>query len=193
MSSLENLIAKILSEAEEKAKEIAAQGKAQAEAAVAQKVQEANDESLKILSSAKKQADDTAEQIALQKTLKLRDDKLEAKQQILDRVFNLAFEKLNEMPKDEFFKLLSETLSQVETDGEKLTVPSKYNITNLDELNAFLKKSGKKGNLTLDTEPRKISGGFILSKDGIEQNNTFEELLKYHRHQLEGVVLKELF
>lgn len=63
----------------------------------------------------------------------------------------------------------------------------------LKEINSELLAKGKKGELTINKEVRNFKGGFILEKDGIEINNTFEDLVNSERDDLEFEVAKVLF
>lgn len=193
VSTLDNLTAKILADSEAKAAEILAGAKAEAERIQAAAVEEANREKEKILSEAKVAAAREEEQIVVGGTLAVRDQNLAAKQQMLDKVFAEALSRLNAMGKDEYLKFLTGCLSKLDLDGEEILLPEKYGIGSADEINAALKKAGKKGNLTLSRPGRKIEGGFVLSKGGIEQNNTFEALVGYYRYELESEVISTLY
>jgi V/A-type H+-transporting ATPase subunit E len=193
LSNLDNLIAKILSDAEGEAQRILAEAKEKAARIYNESAANAEKEKGEIIAQAEKEAAKQAEQIELGKKLEIRDLQLNAKQSVIDKVFDLALKKLNGMPKDKFWKFLSDSLVKMDLDGEELILPAKYEVKDLTELNAFLQQKGKKGNLTLYTGDRKLDGGFILVKNGIENNNTFETLIQYYRYDLEGDVIKNLF
>lgn len=193
MSGLENLTAKIIRDANEQAERIAADAKAQAKQIVDAAEAEAEREKERILAEADVQAAHTAEQIVLGKTLEIRDNNLDAKQQILEKIFSQALDRLNSMSKDEYWKFLTGYLSGMDTDGEEIILPKKYGIASVEELNEVLKKNGKKGNLVLSADGREIDGGFVLSKNGIEQNNTFEALISKTRYDQESEILRMLY
>ena len=58
------------------------------------------------------------------------------------------------------------------------------------EINNELKS---KANVTLSEETRNFKGGFILEKDGIEINNTFEALVNSLKDDLNQEVARVLF
>ena len=62
----------------------------------------------------------------------------------------------------------------------------------LNNLNKNLISLGKKGEISIDTNG-KFTRGFILDKNGIQINNTFESLVKSLRSELELEVTKVLF
>lgn len=193
MSNLDNLISKILKESEDKAGQIIETANARADEIMRENISIAEKEKEKILSTARTEAEKAAEQIILGKKLEIRDSNLNAKQAIVDKVFDVALQKLNNMQKDEYWKFLRNNLCAMDLDGEEIILPAKYGVTNIDELNAFLKANNKKGNLKLYNGDRKIDGGFVLLKGGIENNNTFETLIRYYRYELEGDVIASLF
>jgi len=63
----------------------------------------------------------------------------------------------------------------------------------LNEINSQLEKEDMKGSLTYAERSAQISGGFILARDGIENNNSFEVLLSMQREELEARVADILF
>ncbi len=193
MSSLENLVAKILADGEARAKAILADAEEQAAELRAQTLSQAQAEADRLIEQAHREADRSYERLVAERRLALRDAVLSAKSQMLDRVFAEALSRLNAMPREAFIDYLKEALSELDTDGEALLLPAKYGIDDLSELNAYLKSRGRRGNLVLSDDNRVIEGGFILQKEGIEQNNTARALIEFYRHRLEGELRNQLF
>lgn len=189
MSNLVNLTSKIIAEAKEKAGEITGAAKSEAETAIAREVATAQAEADKLVADAKTEAELTAERIIQGKTLAIRDENLGAKRQMLDKIFDEALNRLNGMPEDEYVEYLRTYLPKLDLAGQTVIVPAKYakaasKIIGL--LPALLQgihvESGDN-----------VAGGFILVKNGIEQNHTFSALLDYYRYELESEVLKILY
>ena len=181
MANLDNLTAKILADAQAKAAQIAAEATREADAKVAEEVRLASEEAAKIVADSELEAARQAEQLVSGKILAIRDENLAAKREMLDKVFAGALTRLNSMPKAEFEKFLAGCLSKLELDGEELFLPERYGITAVPFSGVTVGGS------------RNIEGGFILAKNGIEQNHTFEALLRYYRDDLEPQVLKILY
>lgn len=192
MSTLENLTAKILADSEAKAAQILADAKAEAAKIEAAALEDAQHEKEKILAEAKREAAHEEQQLVVGGQLAVRDQNLDAKQQMLDKVFAQALSKLNDMSRDEYMKFLTGYLSGLDLDGEEITLPARYGVTDITPINEALKNAGRKGNLVLAADGR-IDGGFMLSKGGIEQNNTFEALVDYYRYELESDVIAALY
>lgn len=193
MSNLDNLVSKIIRDCEEQSQQILNEAEAKASEIIKAKESLAQKEVMQILQAAEAEAIKAAEQIRLGKKLKSRDENLDAKQSIIDKVFAQALLRLNELPEEGFREFLKNSLQSMELDGEELLLPAKYEITNIEELNAYLKENGKKGNLKLYEGARTINSGFILIKNGIEDNYTFEALIRYYRYELEQDIIENLF
>lgn len=197
MSNLENLTAKILADSQAKAKEITDAAKREAENKIAEEIRSATAESEKIIADAHIEAKAKAEQIVQGKTLAIRNENLGAKREMLDKIFTEALNRLNGMSKDEYLKYLGDYLTRLKLDGEEIILPKRYGIKSVGEITHVSKLAelfGKGPNLKLSAdESRSIDGGFVLVKDGIEQNHTFEALLGYYRYELESEVLKILY
>jgi V/A-type H+-transporting ATPase subunit E len=177
------MLDKVFADAREKAAEITETAKREAEAKIAEEVRLAEEDAAKLVADAELEAAHTAEQLVQGKTLSLRDANLAAKRETLDKIFAEALKRLNEMPKPEFEKFLAGYLAKLELNGEELALPTKYGITAVPFPGVSV--AGSKG--------RDIEGGFILAKDGIERNHTFEALLRYYRDDLEPQALKILY
>lgn len=197
MSGLDNLTAKILADSEAKSKEIIDAAKRDADAKIAEEVRAATAEGEKIIANAHIEAARNAEQIVGGKTLSIRDENLGAKREMLDKIFAEALKRLNDMPKNEYLEYLGEYLSKLDLNGEEIVLPKKYGIASIDEIihtGKLASLLGKGPNVKINTdENRAIDGGFVLVKNGIEQNHTFEALVSYYRDDLESEVLKILY
>ena len=62
-----------------------------------------------------------------------------------------------------------------------------------DFLEKLNKQTDKTLNLTFSEEKRNIEGGFILKGKGIENNNSFESLIRMERDNIETKIAELLF
>jgi V/A-type H+-transporting ATPase subunit E len=183
VANLDNLTEKILADAGEKAERIAEEAKREAEAKIAEEVSLAEEEAAKLVAGSELEAARIAEQLIQGKTLSLRDANLAARREMLDKMFAEALKRLNDMPKPDFEKFLAGCLAKLALSGEELYLPEKYGVTAVPF----------EGVSVADSKGRKIEGGFILAKNGIERNHTFEALLRFYREDLEPQVLNILY
>lgn len=187
MSNLDNLISKIITDSEEESKKTVEAARKEASETVRKAADAARKEKERILAEADSEAEKAAEQMLLRKRLEIRDETLSAKREVIDRVFDGALKKLNDLPRDKYLKYLSGGLPEGVSGGEFI-LPSKYEVKE-DELKVLF--AGKE--VSLYKGGRSVGGGFILIKDGVEYNRSFEALVGYYRHELEGEIIKILF
>ena len=192
MSNLDNLTAKILADANRRADQLIAEAEAAAQSVLHEQAAQTGKECAHILAEAQAESAQLAEQIMLAKTLLVRDENLAAKQTLLDSIFADALAELNAMPGEQFLAFLAHYLKDADLEGQQLILPAKYGITDIAALTDLLNAAGCKGVPTLVPDDRSIRSGFVLRKDGIELNNTFEALVSYHRYELESAVLNML-
>lgn len=127
-----------------------------------------------------------------------RQQLLSAKQEMLDRAFDLALERLCSLPENDYVDLLAKlTVSAVTTGREQLilsqTDRARYGVKVATKANLLLAKSGKLGLLTLSQESRGFRGGVILADGDVEINCTFEALVREARSSVSGEVAGVLF
>ena len=198
MSNLENLAAKIIEDANIKAEAILKEAKDNEILLVDKKIKEAEVLKHQMLEKTKIEAITVTKRIISNSQLTVRNEKLVAMQKMIDKVFACALEKLLAMNDKEYLELIKRYLLSMPIEGnEEIILPGKYKslISDeyLSEINASLKTTGKIGELKLSSDARDIKSGFIVLKDGIEVNNTFESLVNSLRDEIEPEIVKELF
>jgi V/A-type H+-transporting ATPase subunit E len=198
MSNLKNLSSKIIEDATIKAEAMLKEANDNGISIIASKVKSAKALELQLLEKAKIEASTAKQRIISSTKLTVRNEKLVAMQEIIDKVFQGALEKLLVIGDKEYLELIKSYLLSMPIAGnEELIIPTKFrNIFSdkyLSEINAALKLSGKIGEMKLSNQDRSVNSGFIVIKNGIEINNTFENLVNSLRDELEAEIVKELF
>jgi len=198
MSNLENLSSKIIEDAKVKAEAILKEAKGNENLLIEKKIKEAEALKQQMLEKTKIEAVTVSMRIISNSQLTVRNDKLVAKQKMIGNVFTAALEKLVAMNDSEYLELIKVYLLSMPIAGdEELILPAKYKslISNefLSGINFSLKANGKIGELKLSCDAREIQSGFIVLKNGIEVNNTFESLVNSLRDELEPEIVNELF
>ncbi|MDR1704850.1 MAG: V-type ATP synthase subunit E [Clostridiales bacterium] len=192
MSNLENLTNKILNDCKAEAKRIVDEASAQAKDIAKRYDAEAEAEKTAILENARAEAARAAERLTLGKRLELRDRQLKAKREAIDTVFKKALDELNGMAEPAYWKYLSARMLDADAGDGVIIIPAKYKI-DAAKINAFLTEKRKPAGVRIYAGKREIDGGFVLIKDGVEYNQTFEALINYRRAELEGEIVKTLF
>ena len=194
MSNLNNLTSKILNDAEEKKKYILADAEAQKDKIITNRAEADKEE---IITKANIEAEVKKARIISNAKLSVRNDMLRAKQDVISKVFNEAIEKLQNLSNGDYKYYVISTLDSLELEGTEVIIINEkdkdiFSNEFLEALNKELESKGKKGSITLNMEG-KFNGGFILDRNGIQINNTFEALINSLRGELEFEVNKVLF
>lgn len=182
MANLDQLTEQILEDARNKAAEILGEAQSAADARIreAQKASLAKKEMM--LNRAKNEADLMAERIVSGTSLRIRDDKLNAKGRIIDRVMDKVKDKLQSLPAADALAFIQESLKdRTFASDEKILVGQGLE----DDVKKIL------GNVTV--EGRKDLSGFIIDKNGVLENHSFETTLDYLKEDLEAKAAQILF
>lgn len=197
MSNLNNLTSKILEDAKAKANSLIEEARSEEAKIIEKKRKEANEIKNSMIEKAKLEAVVREERILSSAQLKVRNEKLKAKGQIVEKVLTLSKEKLRSMTEENFKKFLKNYVLVMDIDGdEEIIVPDKYKNSleeYIAEINNLISSKGKIGQLTLHKGERKVEEGFIVFKNGIENNVTFDNLISFRRDELEQEIVKMLF
>ncbi|MHC4395759.1 MAG: V-type ATP synthase subunit E [Planctomycetota bacterium] len=121
---------------------------------------------------------------------------LAEKRKILDEVFAQTQKQLQNLPDDQYCKLMTRLmLEAVETGDEEVIVDEnekRINQTFIKEVNRKL-GPGYHSNLRLSDEKQNLGAGFILRRDKVKNNVSLEVLIAQARKELEIDLAKELF
>lgn len=183
MSNLENLVQKILDDAKIEADKTKDESTRKNEVIVSSKVNEANDKKKRIIEKASAEAAMMKDRIISNAELKVRDEKLKAKQEVMDRVFILSKERLRDLNDDEYVKFLTSHLKTLNLKGtELLVVPEK--------MKSKVKSIGMFSNVSDDET---VDSGFLLKDRDVIMNFSFDSLVDYLREELETEIAQDLF
>lgn len=145
---------------------------------------------------AQKDAAEQEERMLRMAQLEARKALLAKKRALIDDAFVKALASLHAMPAADARAYHLSLIAKEAQGGEELFVgmptPAWYDDAFLAEANALLKKAGK-APIVKGAETQPVNGGFLLKKDGLELNCTYEALLKTRRVALEGEVAAMLF
>lgn len=175
-------IDRILSEARDEAARITASYRAQAD-------EEARD----LEAKNEKAAAEQEERLVSAAQMKARKVQLAAKQEMVEKAYVQALDKLCAMPQEQYVSVLANLLVEASSNGKEEAVFSKEDrervgkaaVAKANEL------SGKQLRLSEETQP--IRGGFILKDKNVEVNCTFETLVRLQKAETAGAVVKTLF
>jgi V/A-type H+-transporting ATPase subunit E len=198
MSDINRLTEKILEESKTKGEKIIAAAEEEGARLLEKKITEAKALEEDIISKAKIEGASTKERIISNAKLKARNEKLEAKQQMLQKVFDSALESLNQLSSEKYLEFIKASILELKLTGEQNLILNEkatafVTVNYIDELNAKLIKQGSNFTVKLSNKVGSFKGGFILERDGIEINYSFEALIASSRDELEYEITKLLF
>lgn len=183
MSNLDNLTQKILEDAKNKAGEILEGAEKKNSSLLDHRVKEAKERKEKILERATSEAQMLKGRVISGAELKVRDEKLSAKQEVLDRVFQMAKEKMAALEGKEYLDFVKTSLEKVNFEGKPTLLVPKGKKEDLKDLSSKVEL----------VEDESVSSGFILKGNKAFYNYTFEALVDETREDLEGEIAQKLF
>ena len=126
--------------------------------------------------------------------MQARRDILATKQELIGRAFDLALEKLLELPEKEYVALLADLAVKASSTKKEAVIFSQKDRTRYGK--AVVTQANEKlggGHLTLSEQTRPIKGGLILQDSQVETNCSFEVLIHLQRNTLSAEVAQVLF
>lgn len=195
MASVNNITSKILRDAEEGKDNILASAEEEKNNILSKKIAKANGLEKEIIQKAEVEAKSRKERIISSASLKVRNNKLSAKQEVIKEVFKSSIDVLSSISGDDFLRFIKHSILSLGKIGEQNLILNKegmelVDLTFIYDLNQSL---GDKGNIKLSPNIGNFKGGFILESNGIEINNTYEALVSSLRDELEFEVANVLF
>jgi V/A-type H+-transporting ATPase subunit E len=193
---LEKIVERIKKDAKVRATEIIKKGEAEAEKLKRETKKELESLKDRMIGSGEAEARDLKRQMLAMARLEARNSLLQAKQRLLEEVFQQAKQKLLKMPRSEYEELLYRMVVSVASGGEEIILSEedreRLGKNWLSRVNSELAKQGKRA-LKLAAKNRPINRGFILSHEGVEINYSFEELVASIREEIEPKIIQLLF
>lgn len=193
MSNIKNITSKILKDAEAGKENILATAEEEKNKILSRKLSSANEVAQEILDKAEVEAKSKKERVISSAKLKVRNNKLAAKQEIINEVFEKSVDELTKLSKEDFLNFVKNTISSMNLSGKQTLILNEAGLKFVDT--SFIDDLNKNLNaqIILSETPGSFKGGFILENNGIEINSTYEALVSSLRDELEFEVAKVLF
>lgn len=195
MDGIEKIIDRISGDAQREVDDVLAKARAEADKILSQYQAQAQAEADDILARGEKAAVERGERLASVAQLECRKEVLRAKQEVIEEAFQLAMDKLTQLPQEAYVSLLADLAVEASSKGNEKLIFSVADRARVGKavVVAANEKLGDKGQLTLAQETRPMQGGFILSDGAVEVNCTFETLVRLQRGTLSTQVAGVLF
>lgn len=197
--AMDHLISKIKENAELESKAILENASNEERAIIEKKVAiEAKRDQEEILEKAEREAKSSAERILSSAELKVRNDKLVAKQSVIQKVFEQALVKLGNLDPDELTNFMKKSIIEASFQGKAELIlssefKSKMKPGFIEEINEALKKQNRDASVVLSSSDRQLVGEFILAQNGIEMNYSFKAIVSSLKEEMEYEITTILF
>ena len=198
MNGIEKLTERIAADTDRERQSILAGGKAQAAEIRASYEALAESEYAESVAKGKQDAAERIERMGNVAQLEARKLRLSAKQEMLEKAFDLAIKKLLNMPEAEYVDLLSKLAVEGSVTGREALILSvadrpRFGKKVVISANEKLEKAGKTAELTLAEESREFTGGLYIQDGKVETNCTFPTIVRMLKEQMSGQVAQILF
>ena len=193
MNGIERIVQLIQSEAQAEIDEILNKAREEADAIQNRYLAQAEQEAAEWKLKGQKAAEEQEERLISVAQMESRKVILATKQQMVEKAYALALEKLCSMPEKQRVSVLSELLVRASNSGSEEVIFSPEDHTGAGKAAVKVANDVSGKQLKLSTETRPIKGGFILKDGNIEMNCTFDTLVRLEKTGTAGMVAKKLF
>lgn len=198
MKGIEKITARIAADAEAEDSVVRKESEERIAQIRADYEKQAQEAAAAILKDGAKENEQHASRIERTAQLEAKRNILGMKQEMVSKAFELAKEKIVNMPQEEYVAFLVRQIEQAASTGHEMLILNQTDRERcgaavIAAANAALTATGKPGALTLAEETRPMSGGFILKQGDVEVNCTVDILLELVRGDLAAPVAGVLF
>lgn len=180
MSNLENITQKILNDANDEVEKIKEITQTKIDEIIRPRIVEAEKVKEKILERAGLDAVSERDKVLSSAELSTRDNILRAKQEVMNKVFEISKGKLKDLSDEDYEKFIKDRLSQMKLKGgEKILIQEGRKIDKAFD--------------GIELSEEKVSSGFAILDGKTLMNFNFDDLVEFNRHDLEGEIAKLLF
>ncbi len=180
VSNIDNIIEKIEKDARLEAEKILDEAKKEQDLILQRAEEETVIKAENIISKAEEEGKALISKTMESSRLKARDIVLESRNTVIDRIFNLAYDELINLSKEDFMKFVNTSLKDMDSEGGVLMVPEKY-------------KDYVRAHTDLEVSDDYVKDGFILEKERITYNNRFKNLVYQLKFKYTGEYFEDIF
>lgn len=197
MQGIDNITRRIQADTQAEVDRILADAQQDADKIRAKYAAKADREAEDLLARGKVLAQERVHCIHSAAQMEARKMTLAAKQEMIDRAFELAVQQLLNLPEEEYIALLADLAVQAGSGTEAILLNQKdrehLGQKVLKLANKRAGEAGKPGKFTLSPETAPIQGGLVLSDGAVEMDCALETLVYLQRAQAAGEVSRLLF
>ena len=194
MNGIEKITQRIETDTQAEIDRILGDARAEADDITDRYQAQANNEAAELAAKNQKAAAEREERLVSTAQMEARKVGLAAKQEMVEKAYALALEKLCSMPDEKYVQTVADLLVQATPNGRGAVIFAPAERERIGE--AAVRAANEKlhgGKLTLAEETRPLKGGFILSDGKVEVNCSFDTLVRLQKAETAGAAAKKLF
>jgi len=186
VSNLQSLIDKVRVDTERACDEILAENKIECDNLMAKRAKEADAEYNEIIEKAHSEASILRDRMVSSEELKIRNKKLNAKQESIDSILKELYSKLLNLNEKKYLQYLKNGLSTIdEVEGAEVIVSEKYRKSS----EKIIKDMGH--DFKISQETLKENDGFKVIKGKVTMDFTYLKVIDFYKEDLEKIIIKE--
>ena len=198
MKGIDKITSRILADAEAECAVVKKESDERCAAIRAENEKKAQDEYLRLVREGVKDTEQRVQRMDRTARLEAKKSILGMKQETVSRAFDLARERIAELPERDYIAFLAREAAEAAITGQEEVIfcerdRKSVGAKAVKAANELLSARGVPGTLTLSDDTREMSGGLMLKQGGIEVNCTVDTLLDLSRGELAAQVAQVLF
>ena len=194
MNGIERITARLDADTQAEIDRILENAKAEAEKVAQGYRTQMESETTELRERSRRAAAEREERLVSAAQMEARKTALAARQEMVDKAYAMALEKLCSLPEEQYIQTVAALLVQAAPDGKGEVIFSKEQRERVGTAAVALANSRLgDGKLTVSAQTRPLKGGFILSNGRVEVNCSFDTLVRLQRAETAGEVAKRLF
>lgn len=182
MSNIETLLEKIEADSKQEQQSIIDAARQKAEEIVRKAEIESREKSEVFLKKAEQEAENLIEKATGRAELEARDQILKIKQSTIEKVIELAVDKLNDISNEDYLEYIKREVAGVDlSENAELKVMAKYR--------EYIVENFKEIKISEET----VNSGFAVQDGNVLYNNDFAGIIENNRSDIESLIYKDLF
>ena len=198
MKGIDKITSRIIADAEAECRDVKRESDERCEAVRAENEKRAQDEYWRLVREGVKDTEQRVQRMDRTARLEAKKSVLNMKQEAVSRAFDLAKDKIAELPERDYVAFLAREAAEAAITGQEEVIfcerdRKSVGAKAVKAANELLAAKGMPGLLTLSDATRDMAGGLMLKQGDIEVNCTVDTLLDLTRDELAARVADVLF
>ena len=198
MKGIDKITSRIIADAEAECRDVKRESDERCAAVRAENEKRAQDEYWRLVREGVKDTEQRVQRMDRTARLEAKKSVLNMKQEAVSRAFDLAKDKIAELPERDYVAFLAREAAEAAITGQEEVIfcerdRKSVGAKAVKAANELLAAKGMPGLLTLSDATRDMAGGLMLKQGDIEVNCTVDTLLDLARGELAARVAEVLF